>query len=100
MANTDTVNNCTSACKTKDHSSYAECLQQNMPMIAPSSTPSRTGWDQKQIKKDNKELDSYYSAVKQGIEPRSTRQKDIDAAVKLSNEGGKAFDGINLTFKE
>jgi hypothetical protein len=56
--------------------------------------------DQKQIKKDNKELDSYYSAVKQGIEPRSTRQKDIDAAVKLSNEGGKAFDGINLTFKE
>ena len=100
MANTDSVNNCTSACKTKDHASYAECLQQNMPMIAPSSTPSRTGWDMGKIKKDNKELDSYYSAVKQGIEPRSTKQKDIDAAVKLSNEGGKAFDGINLTFKE
>jgi hypothetical protein len=71
-----------------------------MPMIAPSSMPTKTGWDTKQIKKDNKELDSYYSAIKQGIEPRSTRQKDIDAAVKLSNEGGKAFDGINLTFKE
>ena len=100
MAHTDTVNNCTSACKTKDHATYAECLQQNMPMISPSSTPSRTGWDTKQIKKDNKELDSYYSAIKQGIEPRSTRQKDIDTAVKLSNESGKAFDGINLPFKE
>ena len=100
MAHTDTVNNCTSACKTKDHATYAECLQQNMPMISPSSTPSRTGWDTKQIKKDDKELDSYYSAIKQGIEPRSTRQKDIDTAVKLSNESGKAFDGINLTFKE
>lgn len=69
-------------------------------MISPSSTPSRSGWDRTQIKKDDKELDSYYSAVRQGIEPRSTRQKDIDAAVKLSNESGKAFDGINLTFKE
>lgn len=100
MADTDTVNNCTSACRSKDHASYAECLQQNMPMISPSSTPSRSGWDRDKIKKDDKELDSYYSAVRQGIEPRSTRQPDIDAAVKLSNESGKAFDGINLTFKE
>lgn len=99
MGNTD-ISNCTSACKSKDHATYAECLQQNMPMISPSSTPSRSGWDRDKIKKDDKELDSYYSAVRQGIEPRSTRQKDIDAAVKLSNESGKAFDGINLTFKE
>lgn len=69
-------------------------------MIAPSTAPSRTGWDSAKIKKDNRELDSYFSAVKEGIEPRSTRQPDIDAAVKLSNEAGKAFDGINLTFKE
>lgn len=69
-------------------------------MIAPSTAPTRTGWDSGRIKKDNKELDSYYSAVKQGIEPRSTRQPDIDAAVKLSNEAGKAFDGTTLTFKE
>ena len=69
-------------------------------MIAPSTAPTRTGWDSSRIKKDNKELDSYYSAVKQGIEPRSTRQPDIDAAVKLSNEAGKAFDGTTLTFKE
>lgn len=100
MADTNTVSNCTSGCKTQDHATYAQCLQQNMPMIAPSSTPSRTGWDQTKIKKDDKELDSYFSAVRQGIEPISTQQKDIDAAVKLSNEAGKAFDGNTLQFKE
>ena len=94
------MTNCTASCKTQDHQSYGDCLQQNMPMVDPSTTPSRSGWDKDQIKKDDRELDSYYSAIKQGIEPRSTRQKDIDAAVKFSNEGGKAFDGINLTFKE
>lgn len=99
MGNTD-ISNCTSACRTKDHSTYAECLQQNMPMISPSAAPTRTGWDRDRIKRDEKELDSYYSAVKQGIEPISTKQKDIDAAVKLSNEAGKAFDGNTLNFKE
>jgi hypothetical protein len=34
------------------------------------------------------------------MEPISTKQKDIDAAVRLSNEAGKAFDGNTLTFKE
>ena len=51
-------------------------------------------------KAHDKELGNYYSALKQGIEPRSTRQHDIDAAVRISNEGGKAFDGINLKYKE
>jgi len=62
--------------------------------------PTRQGWDKSKEKKDNKEIQSYWDATRQGIEPRSTRQKDIDAAVKLSNESGKAFDGINFTFKE
>lgn len=95
-----TTMNCTASCKTRDHATYAECLKSNMPMIAPSTHPSKTGWDMDKIKRDNKELDSYYSAVKQGIEPISTKQKDIDAAVKLSNEAGKAFDGNSLNFKE
>ena len=51
-------------------------------------------------KQHDKELQSYYDATRQGIEPRSTKSKDIDAAVQLSNEAGKAFDGISMTFKE
>jgi hypothetical protein len=62
--------------------------------------PTKTGWDQDKVKKDEKEIQSYWDATRQGIEPRSTRKKDIDAAVKLSNEAGKAFDGISLTYKE
>ena len=44
-------------------------------------------------KQHDKELGSYYDAIRQGIEPVSTRKKDIDAAVRLSNETGVAFNG-------
>jgi hypothetical protein len=47
-------------------------------------------------KQHDKELGSYYSAVRQGIEPISTKQKDIDAAVRLSNDMGTAFDGNKI----
>jgi len=62
--------------------------------------PTKTGWDQDKVKRDEREIQSYWDATRQGIEPRSTRKKDIDAAVKLSNDAGKAFDGISLTYKE
>lgn len=48
-------------------------------------------------KAHDKELGSYYAAVRQGIEPISTKQKDIDAAVRFSNETGNAFDGNKLS---
>lgn len=44
-------------------------------------------------KQHDKELGSYYDALRQGVEPVSTKQKDIDAAVRLSNETGVAFNG-------
>jgi hypothetical protein len=47
-------------------------------------------------KEHDKELGSYYSAVRQGIEPVSTKQRDIDAAVRLSNDMGTAFDGNKI----
>ena len=47
-------------------------------------------------KQHDKELGSYYDALRQGVEPVSTRQKDIDAAVRLSNDTGVAFNGNAL----
>jgi len=44
-------------------------------------------------KAHDKELGSYYDALRQGIEPISTKTKDIQAAVRLSNDTGTAFDG-------
>ena len=40
--------------------------------------------------KNDKELDSYRSARKQGIQPKSTKQRDINAAVKMSDTLGRA----------
>ena len=71
----------------------------NMPNFA-GRFPTRQGWDKTKEIKWDKELDSYYSAVRQGVEPVSTKQKDIDAALMLSNEAGKAFDGNTMGFKE
>ena len=93
------MSNCTSSCKTKDHANYGECMRSNTPMFV-GVNPTKTGWDQNKVKKDEKEIQSYWDATRQGIEPRSTRKKDIDAAVRLSNDAGKAFDGISLTYKE
>jgi hypothetical protein len=47
-------------------------------------------------KQHDKELGSYYSAIRQGIEPVSTKTKDIQAAVRLSNDTGVAFNGNNI----
>jgi len=44
-------------------------------------------------KQHDRELGSYFDATRQGIEPVSTKQRDIDAAVRLSNDMGVAFDG-------
>ena len=71
----------------------------NMPNFA-GCFPTRQNWDKTKEKKDDKELESYYSALRQGVEPISTKQKDIDAALMLSNEAGKAFDGNTMGFKE
>lgn len=91
--------NCTSGCKTQDHESYSDCLMSKNTGFA-GCFPTRQGWDKDRENADKKELDSYYSAIRQGIEPISTKKKDIDAAVKLSNEAGKAFDGNKMSFKE
>ena len=43
-------------------------------------------------KKNTAELDAYQSAVKQGIQPNSTRTKDVQKAIDISNKTGIAFD--------
>ena len=93
------MSDCTSSCKTKDHATYGECIRQNTPMFV-GVTPSKSGYDQTKVRADEKEIQSYWDATRQGIEPRSTKKADIDAAVQLSNEAGKAFDGISMTYKD
>jgi hypothetical protein len=71
-----------------------------MPMIDGGATPTRNGASIGAVKKDEKELTSYYDAIRQGVEPISTKKKDIDAAMAVSNEVGKAFDGNTMGFRD
>jgi hypothetical protein len=44
-------------------------------------------------KKADKTLDEYAKARKLGIQPTSTRERDVKAAVRLSEQTGTAFKG-------
>lgn len=45
----------------------------------------------------DKELAAYKDARRQGIQPKSTRMKDIKEAVDISNKVGKAYDAGSPT---
>ena len=45
----------------------------------------------------DKELDEYKKARAQGIQPKTTRMKDIKEAVEISNTVGKAYDAGSPT---
>ena len=67
---------CSAACLTKDHKTFGECMRSKRLNLAPnlSDTVTQKRWD--------KELDSYESARRQGIEPAGTKQHQIDAAMR------------------
>lgn len=75
--------NCSSACPTKDHESFGECMRSKNLQLSPAINDGygtrQKAWD--------RELDNYESAVRQGLEPRGTKQKHIDAAIKEADSG-------------
>lgn len=78
---------CSGACQTKDHRTFGECMRaKNLklsPQINEAYGSSQKAWD--------KELDSYQSAVRQGVQPRGTKQAQIDHAMKQSDTTGVAY---------
>ena len=76
---------CSSSCPTQDHASYGECMRSKNLMVADVGYTHLN-------KKASKELDSYAKARKEGIQPKSTRSKDIERAVRISDKTGTAYD--------
>lgn len=74
---------CRSGCRTQDHESWGACAR-----AARFHTAGLAERDK--YKEFDAELRDYASAVEQGIQPKSTKRQDIDAAVQLSNEAGRA----------
>lgn len=76
---------CRSGCPTQDHSSYGECCR----------TVRLGYWYTTGVQRENDwygELAEYRSAVSQGIQPASTKRKDIRAAVELSRTADAPFN--------
>lgn len=67
---------CSSACVTRDHRTFGECLRAKRVNLNPnlSDTNVQKAWD--------RELDSYESACRQGVYPDGTRQHQIDKAMR------------------
>ena len=53
------------------------------PAVSDNYGSKQRAWD--------KELDSYESAVRQGVQPRGTKQHLIDEAMKTSDATGVAY---------
>lgn len=76
---------CRSGCPTQDHATYGECCRS-----------VRFGlWYSEGVQKENAwnaELAEYRAARKDGIQPATTKTKDIRAAVEVSRMADKPFD--------
>lgn len=82
---------CASSCKTQDHGSYGACLRsQNVGVYGLEST----GNDFTKQKKWDAELASYASARKEGLQPATTSQRDIDNARRQADIQGRPVDGL------
>jgi len=70
--------NCSAGCPTRDHRTWGECVRGKRLNLNPNlaDTQRQKSWD--------KELDSYESAVRQGVQPDGTKQRQIDAAMKAA----------------
>lgn len=81
---------CSSGCKTQDHKSYGDCLRAKHTAVTglESTNPS---FDRTSNKAWDRELDRYQDAVRQGIQPASTKTAQIDAAVEVSQQLGIPF---------
>lgn len=86
---------CRTGCPTQNHGSWGECAR---------SANIRTIWVQhtkglEKSKDDHheRELQRYRDARRQGIQPASTKTKDIIEAEQISQSFGRAFDAAEPT---
>lgn len=77
--------NCRSGCPERNHESYAACLKD-------TTFHAALGESHDANVRGEAELSAYRAARAQGIQPASTRKRDIDRAVILSDKSGSAFN--------
>ena len=85
-------NNCRTGCKTKDHASYAECLQSANPTINATATSNLSGmWS-----KTKSDLAAYRTARANGIQPESTSVSKVREAEAATRHLGRPYDANTM----
>lgn len=90
--NTLLSNNCRTGCKTKNHSSYAECLQAANPTINATATSGLSSmWS-----KTKSDLAAYETARRNGIQPEGTTVEKVRQAETASRHLGRPYDANTM----
>ncbi len=76
---------CSSACITKDHRTFGECLRAKGLNVNPNLMHVNAQ------KKMDSELQAYRDAKRQGVQPASVTQSAVDQAMAISDKTGVAF---------
>lgn len=79
----------TCRCPGEDHLTFGACIRAKGIRVA--YCQSAAGRDSTTQKRWDKNLARYAAVRKQGIQPDSTRARDIDRAVTLSDRSGEAY---------
>ena len=74
---------CSSTCLTRNHATLGECLRDKGVTIRGQSVRIQARADT--------ELSAYEKARKDGIQPASTKARDIELAVRVSDKTGTAY---------
>ncbi len=80
-----------SGCREGGHASWGDCVRAARITVTPVDGNA---------KKIDHELTSYADARRQGIQPAGTSKPQIDAAVQVSNQVGKAYNANTESFKD
>lgn len=83
---------CRSGCKSKDHGSYAECLQAaNVTVSALAVSPFKSAYE-----KTQQDLRAYATARANGIQPTGTTVEAVRQAEAASKHLGRAYDANTM----
>jgi len=78
--------NCASACLTRDHYTFGECVRAKGLQIQPNIMGGQVN------KSGESELQAYRDARAQGIKPAGTTKAKVEEAVRISQETGRAYE--------
>lgn len=81
---------CRSGCRTGGHASWGECARAANLSVGYCG---QGGGDATAQKKWDSELNHYYNALAQGVEPEGTTRAKVDEALRISEKTGVAYDG-------